>query len=352
MQLEDFFHMLDEELEIMKSFPVGMDSYCLNPLKLSPFEMLDWAKTHQCQGVQFSEVFCTEEEKSDPVYLKELAAAASERDLFLEWGGGQHIPYDMQTWKPKDLTDVNRAAAEQAVVLGAPIIRSCSGGLMRFGDEAPPTETLLHATADALTRLKPMLEDMGVVLALELHFEFTTFDLLRIFEQCNAEPGGCFGICLDTMNMLTLLEDPVYGTARILPWVVATHMKDGGMLTKNFGLVSFTAEAGQGLIDFKAIRHLLSKLENTVTLCLEDHGGSFELPVFDPSFLSRFPDLSASEMGRLFRMAHEGNQRIARGTLAPLDRANWPDVCEERVSNGIRYLKGLAEAQAQSNTKS
>ena len=48
--------------------------------------------------------------------------------------------------------------------------------------------------------------------------------------MCEAEPGGWLGICLDTMNLLTMIEDPVMATRRLLPWVVSTHIKDGGVL--------------------------------------------------------------------------------------------------------------------------
>ncbi|MFH2000350.1 MAG: TIM barrel protein [Planctomycetota bacterium] len=335
----------------MKPFLVGMDSYCLNPLRLSPLEVLDWARAHHCDGVQFSELFCKEEKKSDPVFLTELASAARDRNLFLEWGGGQHIPFDMLSWKPKDLMPVNRAAAEQAAALGAPIIRSCSGGLMRWNDAAPPTEALLHAMARELGRMKPMLEDLGVTLAIELHFEFTTFELLRVFDLCNAEPGGCFGICLDTMNMLTLLEDPVCGAARMLPWIAATHIKDGGLCFSDQGLVSFTAEVGRGSIDFTKILRLLSTLESPVTLCVEDHGGSFDLPVFDPVFLSRFPDLTAAELSRLFSMAHQGDLSIRKGEMSPLDRAAWPKLCETRTASGIQYLRRLVNPEARSKNE-
>jgi hypothetical protein len=67
----------------------------------------------------------------------------------------------------------------------------------------------LRETARALRDQKALLTDFGVVLAIELHFEFTTFELLRLFEMCGARPGEYLGVCLDTMNLLTMLEDPV-----------------------------------------------------------------------------------------------------------------------------------------------
>lgn len=315
----------------------GIDSYCIWPLDLDPFEVLDWVKENDGDGVQFSHL--KKDLEVDDAFCKDLARRADELGLYLEWAGGQHIPFDTATWKPKDLFAVNRKAAEQAAVLGTKVIRSCSGGLMRWTDEAPPTEVLLEAMEKALALQKPMLTDLGVVLAMELHFEFTTFELVRLFEKLGAEPGGCFGICLDTMNMLTMLEDPVEGTRRVLPWVVATHMKDGGLLPAENGLLSHTAEVGSGLIDFKRILDLLSTLEEPVHLSIEDHGGSFDLPVFDDTFLSRFPDLTTNELARLFHMAYEGKAK----NLSVLDRADWPAHCAARTANGIKKMKRIVE---------
>jgi sugar phosphate isomerase/epimerase len=249
----------------------------------------------------------------------------------------------METWQPKDISPINRKAARQANTLGATVVRSCSGGLMRWSDRGPSTEVLLSAMARALRSHKQELEELNVLLAIELHFEFTTFELLRLFEMCGAQPGGYLGICLDTMNLLTMLEDPLAGTERILPWVVAVHAKDGGLLLDDQGLCSFTAAAGTGQVDFPQILARLATLDRRVNLSVEDHGGSFRIPIFEPEFLTRFPDLTAPELTRLVQLAVDGGKRVAAGSLAPLDRSAWPQECERRVQLGIRNIKRIAE---------
>lgn len=327
----------------MKSFRVGIDSYSLSPLGLDPFAVLAWAERNGADGVQFSEVKPKEGQTVDNPFLRDLAGLAREKNLYLEWAGGQHIPYDQWNgWKPHDTFAVNQRAAEQAGILGVNVIRSCSGGLMRWKKESPETEWLISEMAAALKRQKTMLQDHGVILAIETHFEFTTFELLRLFEMCGASPGEYLGVCLDTMNLLTMLEDPVEATRRILPWVVATHVKDGGMILTSGGLLSFPAEEGLGLIDLKNILDLLSSLDRPVHLSIEDHGGSFDIPIFDSEFLARFPDLTAPELGRLLHLAIRTQKNIDEGKLAIVERARWPQLCEQRVIRDIRYLKEIA----------
>ena len=322
----------------MKHFKVGLDAYSLKPLNLDPFELLDWALMNDAAGIQFSE---PPVQSGDRGFLGELRDYAAQNDLYLEWGGGQHIPLDLATRGPKDIAATNRRAAEQAAFLGVRTVRSCSGGLMRWKEDSIPTEVLLQEMARALRGQAAMLKDIGVVLALETHFEFTTFELVRLFETLGAEPGGPFGICLDTMNLLTMLEEPVSATRRVLPWIVMTHIKDGALVLGPGGLTSFTAEAGRGLVDFARIFEALSPLPREITLSIEDHGGEFAIPIFDPMFLARFPDLSVPEFADLLSIAARTQELMHKKELAVLDRAHWPEVCEARVKRDLRAIKAI-----------
>lgn len=325
----------------MNRLRVGIDNYGLFPLELAPLRILQWARDNGAEGVQFSGFTPEESQKIDPSILKDLSQFASSNDLYLEWGGGQHIPFDVQTWAKKDIFEVNRKAAREAEILGTQIIRSCSGGLMRWNPDNPKTDTLLEEAAVALRSQKQMLKDHNVILAIETHFEFTTFEFLRLFERCDAEPGDYLGICLDTMNLLTMLEEPVSATERILPWIVSSHIKDGGVILESDDLISFPAEIGRGVIDLIKIIVLLNTLPHKVNLSIEDHGGSFVLPVSNPQFLAEFPDLSRDEFIKLLRLADLTKDRMEHKGLSIIEREQWPEICEERLKRDILALKEL-----------
>lgn len=325
-------------------FRVGIDNYGLFPVGLSPMGIMQWAVDHKAAGVAFSGLDEIQHRQLDINSLLEMKEFAEEHSLYLEWGGAQHIPFDLATWKPKDLFDHNRIAAGEAAILGTRIIRSCSGGLMRWNPESLSTNQMLEAIVPALLAQKQMLMDHNVILAIETHFEFTTFELLRVFEACGAKPGEWLGICLDTMNLLTMLEDPVLATERVLPWVVSTHIKDGGIIQTDTGFTTFTAPFGTGIIDFDKIFRLLSSPDNRyslnfLNLNIEDHGGSFDIPVFDPVFRKEFPDLSDDEMEKLVFLAEKTRQKREAGELAVLDRKDWPTVCSMRIEKDITDLK-------------
>jgi sugar phosphate isomerase/epimerase len=211
---------------------------------------------------------------------------------------------------------------------------------MRWHDDAPATEELLRETAGALRSQAAMLRDHGVVLAIETHFEFTSFELVRLLEMCEAGPGDWLGICLDTMNLLTMIEHPTRASERLLPWVVSTHIKDGGVLMGRDGLTTFPVPVGEGIIDLAAIIQRLDTLPWPVPLSVEDHAGSFLLPIHDAAFLARFPDLHGSELGALVELSE---QVAGMPACRPAERSAWPTLCEARMAGDLRALRAISD---------
>jgi sugar phosphate isomerase/epimerase len=330
----------------MSKLKVGVDSYSLKPLDLSPFELLEWAVMNEAEGVQFSEINVPPGQAFDRAFLQDLRSYAEENRLYIEWGGGEHIPLNLGSGKKKDISVGNRTAAEQAFHLGASTVRSCSGGLMRWKKDSPSTDEFLRLMAAALRDQRTMLRDFGVVLAIETHFEFTSFELVRLFDMCGAAPGEFLGVCLDTMNLLTMLEDPAAAVRRLLPWVVTTHVKDGGLMLTGDGFVSFTAEAGKGVVDFAGIFETLAAAHPKIALTVEDHGGDFLIPVNDPDFLARFPDLSIQELVGLLGLSVRTRELMDAGKLSVLPRDRWPEVCERRVKRDLTAVRRIVEGHS------
>lgn len=323
----------------MKKFRVGLDNYCLFPKNMMPDELLTWASVNGAEGVAFSGFEKSIMEKFSISYLHDVKQQADDLGLYIEWGGGQHVPMDLVNFTKKEIFDSNRKIVEKAGALGTRIIRSCSGGLMRWKRESPDTEFILKKAATELKKQAGMFRDNNAILAIETHFEFTTFELLRLFEICDVGPGDWLGICLDTMNLLTMLENPFSATGRVLPWVVSTHIKDGGILVKDEGITTFPMPFGKGIINFEEIFTRLNSLDNEINLSVETHGGSFFLPVNDAWFLNRFPDLEPDEYNDLLTLAEITTKKMKDGDLKMTEREDWPMICEERTRYDIRNLK-------------
>ena len=327
----------------MNKLKVGIDNYCLITKNMMPDEYVKWASANGAEGVAFSGFPDILRENFTSSYLHDVRQMAQDSGLYLEWGNGQHVPMDLTSFSKKEIFSSNRKAAEEANLIGARIIRSCSGGLMRWRQDAPDTEVLLKEAVGELKKQGQMFRDNGVILAIETHFEFTTFELLRLFEMCEIKPDDWLGICLDTMKLLTMLEEPVAATERVLPWIVSTHIKDGGIFSGEDGITTFPAPLGKGIVDFEAIINRLKSLDKEIYLSVESHGGSFFLPVNEPWFINRFPDLPDNEYDDLLKLAKTTSLKMETGDLKITDRENWLLICEERTKNDIRNLKIICD---------
>jgi len=319
----------------------GIDSYSLYPLNLKPHEVLQWAMKNGAEGVHFSVLTEAQRDELSMSYLHDLGQMARDMGLYIEWGGGKHIPFNIGDWSTEDLMPVNMKAAGEALAVGTKIIRSCSDAMVRANPSNPHTGILLKATVAELRRMIPMLRDNGVVLAIETNFEFTTYELLKIFKMCEVEPGDCLGICLDTMNLLTMLENPVQAAERILPWVVCTHIKDGGLVFDKKGMTAFPSSLGAGIIDLETITGMIMDQRPAVNLSLRSQGGSYLLPVHEPWYIDQFPNLTISEYNNLMLLEDTAEIRMEEGKLGITGKDEWASVCEDRVAGDLRILKEI-----------
>jgi len=327
----------------MKTLKTGLDNYCLFQKGLLPLEVVQWAHDNGAEGVSFSGYDAATRENFTSSYLRDVKDKAVDLGLYIEWGCGQHIPMDLATFKPMDIYISNRRAVGEACGLGAGIIRSCSGGLMRWKQDSPATSALLKATAKELKKQATLFRENGVILAIETHFEFTSFELLKLFEMCETDPGDYLGICLDTMNLLTMLEEPVAATERLLPWVVTTHIKDGGIIYKKSGITTFAARCGEGIIDIERIVGMLASTGREINLSVEDHGGSFHLPVNEKWFIERFPDLPVMEYNSLLDLSEKTAEKMKNSELRITEREEWTGICEQKTREDIDYIKKLRD---------
>ena len=88
------------------------------------------------------------------------------------------------------------------------------------------------------------------------------------------------------------------------------------------------------------IRKLTSQNLN-INLSIEDHGGSFILPFFNPQFLAEFPDLTVREFTHLTHLAMRTKRKVDKNECRIVDRDDWGNICEVRLKSDLEVLKTL-----------
>ncbi len=319
---------------------VGVDTFTLRDLGLSPFEQLDLILELGLEGAQFGGL----RGLSPSLDHGELQAL---RDRAEALGLYTHVSLSL-TCNPHlanlDRTEHLRRLGEEieaaAKVGWRELHASLGGGDERYLHPVPWTRHLADS-AELLRHLAPVLRGQGCRVDLETHGDSTTFELVRLVEEVGPD---VVGLCLDTANVLCHCEDPVAAARRAAPYTHLTHLKDGALFFTDRGYGRQTLPPGRGALDWETILPILAEYSPDLPLSIEDHKWLFYFHCFDRHWLALHPDLTREELALVMQLAWRCQQRTLAGELPdPVAYEQIPHVDEvrERLAAGGRYLRGL-----------
>ena len=318
---------------------VGVDSFTLSPLKLDPFEMLDYAKKHELEGVQFGGL----PGWPDLGMVREVRAHADSLGLYSHVGTHACNPH-FYTGPPEEHAKETIGMIEGAAECGWHELHSLLGGLEERYSVETPWEKQLKDSTEFIRRLQPVLRNNGSRVNLETHGEATTFEYVRLIEDVGPD---VVGICLDTANVLLFAEDPVEAARRAAPYTHLTHAKDAILYFTDEGLTRQGRPPGQGILDWEKILPALAEYSPDLPLSIEDHKWVFGAAIFDPDWYAGFPDLTASELGTIVRHAWHCQEKIHSREWPDPDAYEaipFIDQLEERLLSGRDYLRRTLRA--------
>lgn len=327
---------------------VGLDSYTIGHLRLSALETLDFAEREGLGGVQFTlPTEISPQLRSGE--LEEVRRRAGDLQLYLEVGISSINPLrepETAGRSPAEHAAALRPQLEAAASLGCRAVRCYVGWHKdRFSaDHGWPAQ--LRAAKQVAIELRPVLRDLDLHLAVETHADSTSAELLEFVESIGPD---VVGICLDTGNLTMVLEDPLLAAERLAPYVWMTHLKDSILFFADRGFAWQARPAGGGIVPLDEILHAVARYKSDLTLSIEDHPRIYELPIFDADWLAHFPQLQASELARVVRIAHHCSQEIAQSRLVDPqteEAVPWEARYLDRLRLSAAYLQDLAEAIA------
>lgn len=177
------------------------------------------------------------------------------------WGHPSGLASGAKPEAAKDLI-ANIAIAK---AIGAGVMRICCGGRRTRPASWPEHKARLLPILREV--LRPA-EDAGVVLAIENHIDLLADELVELLEEIQS---GWLGVCLDTVNNLRLLEDPMAVVAKLAPFTRATHLKDCVAWRGSPGDFAFwpSVPLGHGIIDIPEVLRLLETMGYSGLLAIE-----------------------------------------------------------------------------------
>ena len=214
------------------------------PRQMSTFDLFDEAVRLGLDGLHLDDGVL---ETLDVSYLKEVNAAAREHGIYLEYnfsmdmgGRGIGIQHDLDE------------AITTAVSLGADIVK-VSMDLIRPRPISasrfhPEVMAQMKSFGSLLKTMAPQANASGIKIAVENHCDSFSEEILWLLDRVD-DPA--VGACIDTVNALMVMEDPMQAIANLAPRAFTNHFRDDRIEFQRYGFKLTGAAVGEGDIDMK-----------------------------------------------------------------------------------------------------
>jgi sugar phosphate isomerase/epimerase len=241
------------------------------PRQMSTFELFDQSLRWGLDGLHLDDGVLENLEES---YLKEVRAAAEEKGLYLEYNfsmdlGGQGIGIQ------HDLAE----AITTAQALGADIVK-VSMDLVRPHPVAasrfhPDVMAQIKSVASRLRQMVPAAEAAAVKIAVENHCDTFSEEILWLLDQVDHPRVGA---CIDTVNALMVMEDPMAAIENLAPRAFTNHFRDDRIEFQRHGFKLTGTAVGDGDIDVKRAYEIIKTKSSMNRINIETE---MEIPLDD-----------------------------------------------------------------------
>jgi sugar phosphate isomerase/epimerase len=211
---------------------------------MSTFELFDEAVLMGLDGLHLDDGVL---ETLDHAYLQEVKAAAQEHGLYLEYNFSMDLG-GMGIGIQHDLDEAIATAAS----LGADIVK-VSMDLVRPRPLAgsrfhPRVKDQMKSFASRLKASAPAAAAAGIKIAVENHCDSFSEEILWLLDRVD---HPAVGACIDTVNALMVMEDPMQAIANLAPRAFTNHFRDDRIEMQRYGFKLTGAAVGEGDIDMQ-----------------------------------------------------------------------------------------------------
>jgi hypothetical protein len=198
--------------------------------------------------------------RTEAGFSRQMRAKVEEFGMYLE--GQIGLPRAEQD------IEVFEAKVHAAKDAGATVLRTACLGGRRYETfkDAEGFSEFARKAEQSLEWAKPVVQKHQVRLAVENHKDWRIPELLGLIQRLNSE---YIGICVDTGNSISLLEDPVAVVEAYAPYAFATHLKDMAVQEYERGILLAEVPLGTGFLDLPRIVEVLRRARPEVQFSLE-----------------------------------------------------------------------------------
>jgi sugar phosphate isomerase/epimerase len=283
-------------------------------------EFLEYANSLGAAGIQSSL------SSLDDAYVKKVRARAEQLGMYVE----------IMCGLPRTDLDGFTRTLEAAKKVGALCARSACLSGRRYETFATLDDwkKFVVDSKAAIARAVPVADKLQMPFAIENHKDWTVDELTAILKGYSSE---YFGVCLDTGNNISLLDDPMETVERLAPYALSTHIKDMGVAVGNNGFLLSEVVFGQGFQNIRAIVDTIQRARPKTKLTLEMiTRNPLHVPCMTDKYWTTFPERNGVYLARTFRLVNQKQSTLP--TVDGLSPAAQLQLEEDNVKKCLAWL--------------
>jgi sugar phosphate isomerase/epimerase len=266
----------------------------------------------------------------DPPSAMRVRAKAADWGMYVEG----------QVGMPKRDGEADRFEKElvMAKLAGAEVVR----GAMLSGRRYETFETLeafkqfAAESWKALERAEPLLKKHQVKLALENHKDWRVPEMTAMMEKISSE---WVGICIDTGNSISLLEEPNHVVEAYAKWGVSCHIKDMGVKEYEEGFLLSEVPLGRGFLDLKKMMRVMRAANPKIQFSLEMiTRDPLKIPCLTQKYWAVMEGVKGEELAETMLMVRK-NASKELPSVAGMNADDKAKFEDRNVRESFEYLK-------------
>ena len=269
--------------------------------------------------------------KRDQMYLKKLRAHVEDNGLFIEdsvWLGGK---VDLESFE---------ARVRSVKTAGARAIRGfCGGRRYEQFDKREQFDEFAKRSWGNIESVAPIVEKHRIPLAIENHKDWLIPHMLEMLKRIDSE---YVGVCIDTNNSFSLLEDPMDMVKAYAPWAHSVHLKDMAVCEYEEGFLLADVVFGEGTLDLPAIVEIIRKARPDIKFSVEmSTRNPLRVPCLGEKYWATLGDVPGVSLARAMRYVR--TRASDKNTLPNIDNLPVDEQVKLEGRNVRRCLRYAAE---------
>ncbi len=246
---------------------------------------------------------------------------------------------EIQTFLPREDPAVFEHAVQVAKAAGATSLRVVCllGRRYEMFDRLGDWNTAVDGFHRQLSAAVPIVEKYKMPLGIENHKDWLVDQQVAVMKRYSSE---YLGVCLDTGNNMSLLDDPMETIEKLAPYTFNVHFKDMAVEEYAKGILLSEVPLGDGILDLKRIVATVRRAKPNVYFSLEMiTRDPLEVPCLTDKYWATFEGRSGGYLGRALSVVRANKPRrpLPRITgLSPEDRLKLEF---EMVDRSITYAR-------------